>query len=79
MAATKQEIREWLEEGKKKNAAHVIVMCDTYDYEDYPVYVLRNQDPRLCARQGEMQAVMEVYNLSLDIETQLNTHRVKNW
>ena len=39
MATTKQEIKEWLLEGLKTKSTHVITVCDTFDHEDYPVYV----------------------------------------
>ena len=56
----------------------MIVVCDTWDHEDYPVYVQEGEDPR--ARAGEyteknMQRVMEVYALHLDMESQLAEHR----
>jgi len=81
MATTREDIREWLEEAKKKNATHLVVVCDTFDYGDYPVYVLQNQDVNKVVK-GEnaasMQRVMEVYNLSMDIEEQLKEHRAWN-
>ena len=51
MAATKKEIRQWLEHGKAQNATHMIVVCDTYDWEDYPVFISPNADVRIVARQ----------------------------
>ena len=81
MATTREEIREWLEEAKKKNATHMVVVCDTFDYDDCPVYVLQGQDVNKVV-QGQnaasMQRVMEVYNLSMDIEKQLSEHRAFN-
>lgn len=71
---TPDQIREWLEQGQDLKATHVIVVCDTFDYEDYPVYVKPGQDVRKIAAEHDgpnMQKVMEVYNLSLDIEQQL--------
>lgn len=81
MGTSQSQIREWLKEGKAQNATHVIIVCDTYDYEDYPVFVQRDQDPRreVKLRSGNMQKVMEVYSLGLDIETQLASHRVFNY
>lgn len=74
MAATKQNIREWLRRGKESGATHVIVVCDTWDYEDYPVYINPGESvsEKLSYYQhADMQRVMEVYNLSMDIESQL--------
>lgn len=30
---TPNEIQEWLNEGLKFKATHVLIVCDTYDYE----------------------------------------------
>lgn len=79
---TKEEIRDWLKTGIQKNATHVIIMCDTFDHEDYPVYISKDQDIKQeyekRANGTNMQRVMEVYNLSMDIEEQLKEHRAFN-
>lgn len=78
MGTSQADIREWLLEGKKKNATHMIVVCDTFDHEDYPVYVFPNQDAKTeydSLHNKNMQRVMEVYNLSKDIEPQLSAYR----
>ena len=78
MATTQQDIRDWLHEGKRKGATHVIVACDTFDHSDYPVYVMPGEDiaKRAAALDGpNMQRVMEVYDLSLDLEAQLREER----
>lgn len=68
--ATRQEIAEWFDVGVKAKATHLIVGCDTFDYDDFPAYVpeggdfwkvydgLNNPD--------KMLRVMEVYDLSAD-------------
>ncbi len=78
MAATREDIVRWLSEGRKEKATHMVVVCDTYDWEDYPVYVLRNEKVREVYSEydgKEMQRVMEVYSLKKDLESQLNEHR----
>lgn len=78
MAATKQDIRSWLDRGKKEGASHLIVVCDTFDYDDYPVYVMPGDDAHEAFTKYNgvnMQKVMEVYSFSLDLEAQLNEHR----
>ena len=83
MATTKEMIREWLFQGKKREGVtHVMIVCDTFDWEDYPVYITGGQEA--AHRKYEeihgknMQKVMEVYNLSMDIEAQLNEPRAFN-
>lgn len=79
MATTKEDIKEWIKQGKAQGATHMIVVCDTFDWEDYPVYVKPDEDVRKrydsYASGANMQKVMEVYNLSKNIETQLKTRR----
>lgn len=74
MAATTSDIRGWLKRGKEEGATHVIIVCDTFDYDDYPVMVMPNEDVRkreIEYIEAHMQQVVEVYNLSMDFEEQL--------
>lgn len=77
MAMTKDQIRQYLEHGKVQNATHVIIVCDTFDWEDYPIFVLPHEDARTIAKEygTNMQKVMEVYSLSHDWNAQLNESR----
>jgi hypothetical protein len=82
MAATQQDIRRWLDSGKAEGASHVIIVCDTYDYDDYPVYVKPEENARDKAAEynkKSMQRVMEVYNLGKDIDKQLSDYRAFNY
>lgn len=82
MPATKEDIRQWLKDAPK-HATHMIVVCDTYDWDDYPVYVNQYQNVHevVSSKDGvNMAKVMEVYNLSMDIEKQLaNVGHVMNY
>jgi len=77
MAATREEICGWLEEAKQLGATHLIVVCDTFGHEDYPVFVMPGQNPQEKADlyREDMEKVMEVYSLSHDIGKQLAEHR----
>lgn len=78
MAATRDDIKYWLNNAKSKNATHLIVVCDTFDWEDYPVYVSADQSVRdvyFEYHMKNMQKVMEVYDLSLDLDMQINEYR----
>lgn len=61
-------IIEWVKAGtKRKSYTHVLIVCDTFDYEDYPVYVTDAQDVReiAAAHNGpNMTKLMEVYSLT---------------
>ena len=36
---TNTDIGEWFDDGVELGASHMIIVCDTFDHEDYPVYV----------------------------------------
>jgi len=44
VAATKQDVDRWVKEALRKDATHIISVCDTFDWSDYPVYVFPGQD-----------------------------------
>lgn len=78
MTATLNDIKDWLRRGVAEEATHVIIVCDTYEHENYPVYVMLGEDvfERASKYNGSnMQTVDEVYDLAMDIDEQLNEHR----
>ena len=80
MAASKEEIREWLQRGIDQHATHVIIAVDTWDYEDYPVFVSAAEDihEKVNSYDVKQDRIMEVYSLQVDIEAQLNETRAWN-
>lgn len=77
---TRQEISDWFDRGVKQKASHMLVICDTFDHDDYPVYVSSEAEAHKKAdNPGSMQRVMEVYRLDMDRETQLNQPRARNF
>ena len=83
MVTTREDISLWLEKGKKqRDITHMLVVCDTYEYEDYPVYVSLNQnvhDVFNSYDKKNMQRVMEVYSYRQNLKTQLEQERVFNF
>ena len=79
---SKEEIKRLLMNGNTKEYSHMIIFCDTFDYEDYAVYVKYDQDVEQVIKDkrklGTMIKVMEVYNYNLDLETQLNEYRANH-
>lgn len=66
MAATLEDVNRWIETGKKEGATHLISVCDTFDWEDYPVYVMPHEDVverTAYYRAYSMQKVNEVIKL----------------
>ncbi len=74
MSTTVHEIRAWVEEGLRNKCAFVVVLTDWFDYTDYPVYIRDaiTFDEEL---KSNKDGIMEVYDLSLPIESQLQEHR----
>lgn len=78
MATSREEIGDWFDEGVQRGATHMIVVCDTLDHSDYPVYVQKGEDVRQEYSKYDgpnMQRVMEVYSLSRPRDAQLTEGR----
>lgn len=79
MAASYEDISNWFDEGMGiVGATHMIVMCDTFDYSDYPMFVMNGTKESVWKKidsQGSMGRVMEVYDLRMDKEAQMSQHR----
>jgi hypothetical protein len=46
MATSKSDIEELLADGQQKGASHLIVVCDQFEYADYPVYVMPHESAK---------------------------------
>lgn len=85
MGTSRDDLRGWFIEGVELKATHMIVVCDTFDYSDYPVYVAPTENVREveAAHQlsaGNMQRVVEIYRLDMDMDKQINSlTRVNNY
>lgn len=76
MAATREDIEGWFKHGVNIGSRYLVVICDTYDYTDYPEYFPNEKDAIAKMRYpGELQKVMECYDLQADRETQMNAPR----
>lgn len=72
---TKEEIARWAKIGIEDGATHMLVVCDTFNYEDYPVFVMPVDNVRMKVDEyngPNMQKVMEVYDLKVDLKKQLD-------
>lgn len=79
---TRSEISQWFDEGVAKGATHMIVCCDTFDWDDYPTYVHTGENVRNAEKMHNgrpMTKVMEVYNLRADKAEQLAKRRNFNY
>ena len=78
MAASQGDIRGWIARARSEGATHMIVVCDSFDHDDYPVLVKPGEDAREVASRYDgknMQCIMEVYSMALDTEGQLQERR----
>lgn len=74
---TREEITDWFDRGVRNNHDYLIVVCDTFDHEDYPVYSSRENFWMEYNRHNgtNMQRIMEVYDLHGPRDEQLMEHR----
>lgn len=62
---TQKDINEWKDRAPK-GSTHLIVVCDSFSYEDYPVFVSANEDVNTIKSKYNgvnMQRIMEVIKL----------------
>lgn len=77
---TKSEIQYWFENSYLINPTHMAVFMDTFDYEDYPVYIQAvDEDDARQQIHAKQDRLMEVYSYALPIEDQLNVQRAFNY
>lgn len=65
MTATSKDRARWIEDGKKQKAEYLIIACDTFDFDNYPVYCsqanLEKEKRRISG--SSMQKIDEVIEL----------------
>lgn len=77
---TQSEVSKWFEEGKKdKQNSYMLVVCDTFSYEDYPVFsrTLSSCRKKFAEYSKNMQRVIEIYDLKAEKAPQLK--RARAW
>lgn len=66
-AANKKTVSRWETEGNQRGASHVIIVCDEFDWMDYPVYVYSKEELEESLKEYQpwenMQRVMEIIPL----------------
>ena len=76
MATSLADIRRWFDDGIEQKAKWMIVVCDTFDYGDYPVYA--DTPGEFWQKYDEctpktMRNVMETYDLGKSKDAQIAT------
>ena len=80
----KEQILKWLRKGIENGATHCFIVSDCWDSDDFPVYVLPDQDVRKVAeaytsKNRYSERLMEVYKLDMDLDVQLQESRAMNY
>lgn len=74
MGISRRDLQNWYNRGVEDEKTHMIVVCDTFDYEDFPVYVGEGEsvsaEVSKRSNSQQMSRVMEVYDLSLPFDDQ---------
>jgi hypothetical protein len=81
VATNRVEIAQWLAHAQDEGASHLLIVCDGFDYEEYPVLVMpeENVEEKIDEYNAKaMQNVMEVYHMQIDIPMQLGQTRAWN-
>ena len=77
----RSKVTSWLSEAKRRGATHIIVAYDTKKSNPFPVYISSNtnvQQKINSFNNNEFVRALEVYNMNMDIDTQLLQARTWN-
>lgn len=78
MTATRSDVNRWIEIAKKNGDEYIISVCDTYDWDDYPVFcktkeiLLESYEEYAYGR--NMQKVNEIIRINKDGTITENLH-----
>lgn len=81
MAANRREVDDWIEYAKNEGYKYIISVCDTFDYDDYPVYCKNKKDvqEKYPSYTINMQRVNEIIKIDGNVVTEnLSLSRVIN-
>ena len=67
MAATYNQVQGWISGAKLEKAKYLIVVCDEFDYTDYPVYVMDENEieekTKYYNDRSKMRHIMEIIKI----------------
>ena len=77
---TRDDVKQWFDKGVADGQRFMLVYCDTYDYEDYPIYAKDAPEFwKILGSDRSMQKLMEVYDLTLNEDNQLDEPRANHY
>lgn len=72
---TREDLEEFIELWEESGSRYMVIICDTFDYEDYPVFCDAEECQEKIDNPGTMQRVMEVYDNQVDLDIQREEDR----
>ena len=69
MAATRQDVDRWIATAKENGDKYIISVCDTFDWDDYPVYCRNKKELAEAVSEYDgrnMQRINEVIEINGD-------------
>lgn len=71
MAASLEDIKRWVNNREPKHT-HMLVVCDEFDHEDYPVYVEKGEDAQLIYKRVIEDLEVGIKRMERDQENMLD-------
>lgn len=72
------DIKEAYDEGERLGATHMLVAWDSFDGENYPIYVMPGENPQE-KRPSNGDSVDECYRYALGWDAQAGEFRAQHW
>ncbi len=66
MTASFQDVERWKEDAKRQGAKYIISVCDTFDWDDYPVFIKTEEELKEKEeyyRNASMQKINEIIKI----------------
>jgi len=81
MTCTFDDITRWLDEAAHTGATHLIIGLDTFDHDNFPIYVMPGECPkeRYDKLYADGNAADEVYNMRMNLDRQRREFRALNF
>lgn len=75
MTASLHDITVFIARAQEQGARWLLIACDGYDHDDYPIFVMPGADPYAAFPTERGTRVHEAYDLTLPIGAQLEERR----
>jgi len=82
MVASRTDVDRWIATAKEEGNKFIISVCDTFDYDDYPMYAKDEKElekKKEEVRNASMQRINEVITINEDGSVYECEHKEKWW